>query len=193
MPRATFDSGKDSAHARAQPFWPRIFGYNGHARAFRRPHGDRRCVEAVEAEDVHAIMIWCRALAVEQIDAAAPAEIMLRDTAVPFVEGQERVAREDGQRRFRHLRHHRVAFHAERAVAGGQFLDLVPHRETHTAAMAGSLMLARHIALPSTVRDRRPRAVRAGAITPFARGLSPQQMIDELPERAEAGEPHRPF
>ncbi len=94
-------------------------------------------------------MIWRCALAMEDVDAAASAEMMDRAHAVPLVGGEQFATLVDGQGRFRHLPHDGVALHAQRAVAGRQLGDLMVHREADATTVARADMPAHHLAMPS--------------------------------------------
>lgn len=80
-------------------------------------------------------MIRYGPLAVEDIDAATPAEIVFRPATVPFVEGQQLLPLTDEQRCFWYLYHHCIPLDAERAIAGGEFLNGAGQGETHAAAV----------------------------------------------------------
>src|SRR5262249_30969257 len=90
---------------------------------------------------VDAEMVRRRALAVEDVDSAPLAKVVLGPTGVPLVERQQLRAFDDIETCLRDFRHHRVLLHAQRAVARGELDDLRHHVEFDAAAMAGAKMM----------------------------------------------------
>ena len=67
---------------------PRQRSDHRHGLAVNAPHRYLRHVDAVEAVNVHAVVVGGGALAVKRIDAARAAKIMLRNARVPPVQGE---------------------------------------------------------------------------------------------------------
>src|SRR5262249_37293174 len=80
----------------------------------------RQRVDALEAAHVHAPQLRRNPGTVEGVDAAALAEVVLRDAGVELVQREELLTREQPETVLRDASHDRTASAAERAVASGR-------------------------------------------------------------------------
>src|SRR5688572_14300284 len=93
----------------------------GHAYAVSRADRQRGAIESLQAENIHSEAGRIDALAMEGVDAAAPAETMLGAHRIPLIGSELRLAGENAKRGFGHTDHQSVFPDAQGAVAGGHF------------------------------------------------------------------------
>jgi hypothetical protein len=112
--------------AQQKPFFPGLQSpaQLRHPRPDGRPHRDTGWIKALEAEDVHAVVVRSDALPMESIDSASLAEIVPCRSGMKLILGQRSLAGNEAKRRLVDFHHQRVLASADRAVASREFREV---------------------------------------------------------------------
>jgi len=104
------------------------------------PQRDRREVDAVETAHVDVDLLRIGARHVERMNAAVPAEVMLRDASVEPVRRELSFATQELELLARHDQVKETLLGADRAVALGDAIELRRHAKADASAVTSALV-----------------------------------------------------